>query len=117
MKYLVFRTLAVLAASYFTKVGVPLVFTSVAFTLSTTWTALIVAVVLAFINHTIKPLFMIISIPINLVTLGLFSFVINGAMILLAARIVGGFSIPSLLMAVYFSIVLAIVNWVLHIFE
>lgn len=117
MKYLIFRTFAVLVTSYFTKVGVPLVFTSVAFTLSTTWTALIVAVVLAFINHTIKPLFMIISIPINLVTLGLFSFVINGAMILLAARIVQGFSIPSLLMAVYFSIVLAVINWVLHIFE
>ena len=92
-------------------------FTSVAFTLSTTWTALIVAVVLAVINHTIKPLFMIISIPINLVTLGLFSFVINGLMILLADKIVPGFALPSLVVAIYFSIVLAVVNWVLHIFE
>lgn len=117
MKYLVFRTLAVLIASYFTKVGVPLVFTSVAFTLSTTWTALVVAVILAIINHTIKPLFMIVSIPINFVTLGLFSFVINGLMILLADKLIAEFSIPSLLMAIYFSIVLAIVNWVLHIFE
>ena len=117
MKYLIFRTLAVLLTSYFTKVGVPLVFTSVAFTLSTTWTALIVAVVLAVINHTIKPLFMIISIPINLVTLGLFSFVINGLMILLADKIVPGFALPSLVVAIYFSIVLAVVNWVLHIFE
>lgn len=117
MKYLVFRTLAVLITSYFTKVGVPLVFTSVAFTLSTTWTALIVAVILAVINHTIKPLFMIVSIPINFVTLGLFSFVINGLMILLADKLIAEFSIPSLLMAIYFSIVLAIVNWVLHIFE
>jgi putative membrane protein len=117
MKYLAFRTLAVLITSYFTKVGVPLAFSSVAFTLSATWTALVVAVVLALVNHTIKPLFMIISIPINLVTLGLFSFVINGAMILLAARIVDGFSIPSLLMAIYFSVVLSVVNWVLHMFE
>lgn len=117
MKYLIFRTFAVLVTSYFTKVGVPLVFTSVAFTLGTTWTALIVAIVLAFINHTIKPLFMIISIPINLVTLGLFSFVINGLMILLADKLVPGFAIPSLLMAIYFAIVLSVVNWVLHIFE
>lgn len=117
MKYLVFRTFAVLLTSYFTKVGVPLVFTSVAFTLGTTWTALIVAVILAVINHTIKPLFMLISIPINLVTLGLFSFVINGLMILLADKMVPEFSIPSLLMAIYFSVVLAVVNWVLHIFE
>jgi putative membrane protein len=96
---------------------VPLTFTTVAFTLSTTWTALVVAVVLAIINHTIKPLFMLISIPINLVTLGLFSFVINGLMILLADKLIDEFSIPSLLMAIYFSIVLAVINWVLHMFE
>jgi putative membrane protein len=117
MKYLVIRTLAVLITSYLTKVGVPLVFSTVAFTLSTTWTALVVAVVLAVINHTIKPLFMLISIPINLVTLGLFSFVINGLMVLLADKLIASFSIPSLLMAIYFSIVLSVVNWVLHAFE
>lgn len=117
MKYLAIRTIAVLVTSYLTKVGVPLAFTTVAFTLSTTWTALIVAVVLAVINHTIKPLFMLISIPINLVTLGLFSFVINGLMVLLADKLIASFSIPSLLMAIYFSIVLSVVNWVLHMFE
>lgn len=117
MKYIIFRTLAVLAASYITRVGVPLVFT-VSSVFTTLWTALLVAFVIAVINHTIKPLFVLVSIPVNLVTLGLFSFVINGAMILLAARIVGsGFLIPSLLMAIYFSLVLSFVNWILHIFE
>jgi putative membrane protein len=47
----------------------------------------------------------------------LFSFVINGLMILLAARLVPGFVIPSLLMAIYFALVLSVINWVLHIFE
>lgn len=112
MKYLIIRTLAVLITSYITHVGVQLVFST-----STILTALLVAVTLAVINHTIKPLFMLISIPINLVTLGLFSFVINGSMILLAAKMVTGFSIPSLLLAIYFSLVLSVVNWVLHIFE
>ena len=117
MKYIILRTLAVLATSYITKVGVPLAFT-VSAVFTTLWTALLVAFVIAVINHTIKPLFMLVSIPVNLVTLGLFSFVVNGAMILLAARIVGpGFLIPSLLMAIYFSLVLSVVNWVLHIFE
>ena len=117
MKYVIFRTIAVLATSYITKVGVPLIFT-VSAVFTTLWTALFVAFVIAVINHTIKPLFMLVSIPINLVTLGLFSFVINGAMILLAARIVGpSFAIPSLLMAIYFSLVLSIINWVLHLFE
>lgn len=117
MKYIIFRTLAVLVTSYITKVGVPLIFTLSAVA-GTIWTAVIVAFVIAVINHTIKPIFLIVSIPVNLVTLGLFSFVINGAMILLAARIVGPtFLIPSLIMAIYFSLVLSVVNWVLHIFE
>lgn len=117
MNYIIIRTLSVLLASYVTKVGVPLAFSTVAFTLATTGTALLTALALALINHTIKPLFMLVSIPINLVTLGLFSFVINGSMILLADKMVPDFAIPSLLMAIYFSVVLSIVNWVLHIFE
>jgi putative membrane protein len=112
MNYIIIRTIGVLVTSYITKVGIPLVFA-----LSTGINALLVAVVLAVINHTIKPLFMLISIPVNIATLGLFSFVINGAMILLAARIVPAFGIPSLLMAIYFASVLSIINWVLHIFE
>lgn len=98
--------------SYITKVGVPIILS-----FYTGLTALLVALVLAIINNTIKPIISIVSIPINIVTLGLFSFVINGAMILLAAYIVPGFAIPSLLMAIYFAIVLSVINWVLHIFE
>ena len=116
MKYIIIRTISVLITSYITRVGVPLIFTLNAVA-NTFGTALLVAIVIAIINHTIKPVFMLISIPVNLITLGLFSFVINGAMILLAARIVHTFSIPSLLMAIYFSIVLSIINWLLHIFE
>ena len=112
MKYFLIRTLAVLATSYITKVGVPLIFA-----FSTAWIAFVVAIVLAIINHTIKPFFMLVSIPINVVTLGLFSFVVNGMMILLAAKVVDGFSVPSLLMAIYFSVVLSVVNWVLHYFD
>lgn len=117
MRYLLIRTLGVLITSYVTKVGVPIYVSTLSLVLGTTWIALLTAVVIAIINHTVKPLCMLISIPINLVTLGLFSFVINGLMILLAARIVPGFVIPSLLMAIYFSIVLSIINWVLHFFE
>lgn len=117
MKYLIFRTIAVLSTSYVTKVGVPLIFGSLTLAFGTAWVALLVAVVIAIINHTIKPLFMVVSIPINLVTLGLFSFVINGFMILLADKLVAEFSVPSLLMAIYFALVLSIVNWLLHIFE
>lgn len=112
MNYIIIRTIAVLITSYITKVGVPLVLAW-----QTGLTAVLAALVIAIINHTIKPIITLITLPINLFTLGLFSFVINGMMILLAAAIVPGFAIPSLLMAIWFSIVLAVVNWLLHIFE
>lgn len=117
MKYIIVRTVGVLVTSYITKVGVPLVFSSLTLAFGTAWVALLVALTLAIINHTIKPLFMLVSIPINLVTLGLFSFVVNGFMILLADKLIPEFAIPSLLMAIYFSLVLSVINWVLHIFE
>lgn len=117
MKYIIFRTIAVLATSYITKVGVPLLFGSLTLAFGTAWVALLVAIIIAIINHTIKPVFMLVSIPVNFVTLGLFSFVINGFMILLADKLVPEFAVPSLLMAIYFSLVLSLVNWVLHIFE
>lgn len=111
MMYLIIRTFAVLLTSYITKVGVPVILSFQA-----GFTALLVAIALAVINNTIKPIISIISLPITVITLGLFSFVINGAMILLASYIVPGFNIPSLLMAIYFAIVLSIINWVLHRF-
>ena len=117
MNFLIIRTISVLATSYITKVGVPLAFSSLTLAFGTAWVALLTAVVLAIINHTIKPIFMLVSIPINLVTLGLFSFVINGLMILLADKLIPEFSIPSLLMAIYFAVVLSVLNWVLHIFS
>lgn len=112
MTYIFIRTIGVLLTSYITKVGVPMVLAW-----QTGATAVLVALALAIINHTIKPIIMIVSLPINIVTLGLFSFVINGLMILLASKLVDGFTIPSLLMAIYFSIVLSVINWLLHAFE
>lgn len=112
MNYILIRTVGILIASYITKVGVP-----IAFALQTGLTALLAALVLAIINHTIKPAISLMTLPINLLTLGLFSLVVNGLMILLAAAIVPGFAIPSLLMAIWFSIVLSVINWLLHIFE
>jgi putative membrane protein len=117
MRYIFIRTLAVLVTSYLTRVGVPLAFSTFPFALGTAWTALMVAISLAVINHTVKPMFMLVAIPINFATLGLFSFILNGCMVLLADKMITSFSIPSLLMAIYFAAVLSAVNWVLHIFE
>jgi putative membrane protein len=112
MNYILIRTVGILIASYITKVGVPMVLAW-----QTGLTAVLAALALAIINHTIKPIIDLVTLPINFFTLGLFSFVINGIMILLAAKMVPGFAIPSLLMAIYFSVVLSVINWLLHIFE
>ncbi|MDQ5962207.1 MAG: putative rane protein [Patescibacteria group bacterium] len=112
MWHIILRIIAVLVTSYVTHVGVPLTLT-----VNTLWIAFLVTIVLAIINHTIKPLLTIVLIPIHFATLGLSSLFVNGAMILLASYLIPGFIIPSILMGFWFSIVLSIVNWVLHIFE
>jgi putative membrane protein len=76
------------------------------------WTAVIVAAVLSFLNAIIKPLMIILTIPITIFTLGFFLLVINAFMILLTDRIVDGFEVESFFTAFLFSIVLSIVNWV-----
>ena len=78
---------------------------------------LLTALVLGIINITIKPVISFITIPVTILTLGLFSFIINGAMIVIATNLVAGFNIPSFLMAIYFALILSIVNWVLHLFD
>lgn len=73
--------------------------------------ALIVAIVLGIINILLRPLLMLISLPINILTLGLFSFVINALLLMLAATIVTGFGIASFWSALLAGIVLALINW------
>lgn len=77
-------------------------------------TALVVAVVLGIINALIKPILIIFTLPINILTLGLFTFVINALIILLAAGLVSGFKVDGFWWALLFSIILSVVNSFLH---
>lgn len=72
--------------------------------------ALVLAVVLGIINLFIKPVIFILTLPINILTLGLFSLVINGLLILLAAKIVPGFSVSGFWIALLFSIIVSLIN-------
>lgn len=74
------------------------------------WTALVVAVVLGVLNMLIKPLLIVLTLPITLVTLGLFLVVINALMVLLASRIVPGFQVDGFWWALLFSIVVSLIN-------
>ena len=73
-------------------------------------TAIIVAVVLGLLNLFIKPILVILTLPVTLITLGLFLLVINAIIILLCTNIVGGFAVDSFLTALFFSIILSILQ-------
>jgi len=76
--------------------------------------ALIAAVVLGVINAVLKPILLILTLPINILTLGLFTFVLNAVLIMVAAAIVPGFSVDGFIWALVLSVVLTIINSVLH---
>ena len=71
-------------------------------------TALCVAIVLGLLNIFIKPLFVVLTLPFTIVTLGLFLLVINALMIIICDTIVGGFSVDSFWKAILFSIILTV---------
>ncbi len=73
-------------------------------------TAIVVAGVLAILNVLLKPILVILTIPITFVTLGLFLLVINTILILLVDWLVPGFTVEGFWWALVFSIVLSIVN-------
>jgi len=77
-------------------------------------TALIVALVLGILNALIKPIIVILTLPINILTLGLFTLVINAFLIWLAAQFVKGFTIEGFIPAIIAAILLWIINMVLH---
>lgn len=74
-------------------------------------TALSVAIVLGIVNIILRPILMVLSLPINLLTLGLFSFVVNALLLMLVAAIIPGFTIASFWAALLASVVLSLINW------
>ena len=74
------------------------------------WTAIIVGCVIGLINNFVKPIVSVIAMPVTVLTLGLFSFVINGLMILLASYLVGGFHVSGILWAMLFGVALSFAN-------
>lgn len=76
-------------------------------------TALVTAIILGIINVLIKPVLIILSLPINILTLGLFTLVINALLIMLAANLAEGFDVDGFWWALLFGIILSIVSSIL----
>ena len=73
-------------------------------------TALIFSLVLALLNTLIKPLLIILTLPITILTLGLFLLIINAAIILLADKFVSGIKVEGWLWALIFGLILSVVS-------
>ncbi len=75
--------------------------------------ALAAAFVLGLVNAVVRPLFVLLTLPITVVTLGAFLLVINGLLLWLVSSVVPGFHVHGFLAAVAGSVLLSIVSWVL----
>ncbi|MCT4622621.1 MAG: phage holin family protein [Schleiferiaceae bacterium] len=76
--------------------------------------ALIVAIVLAILNVTLKPFLIIITLPLTIFTLGFFLLVINAIVVLLAQNWIDGFYVDGWLWAILFSLIMSFINSVLY---
>ena len=76
--------------------------------------AIVAALVLGLINAFIKPILIILTLPLNILTLGLFTFVLNALLVLLTSAVVRGFEVRNFWWALLFSLVFSIVSFVLH---
>jgi putative membrane protein len=100
---LIVNTLSILIVSYLLT-GVQV---------SSIQTAILVAIILGVLNVTVKPFLILITIPITIMTLGLFLIVINVIVLMIADSFIGGFNVNGFLWAVLFSVLVSIVNGVL----
>ena len=82
--------------------------------LSDFWSALVAIAIIGLVNALIKPILHVLTFPITILTLGLFTFVINALMLLLAGSITPGFKVDGFGAAFFGSILLSIISTLLH---
>lgn len=101
-----FSALALLLVAYF----VP------GFQVDSFWWALVVALVLGLVNATIRPVLLLLTLPINILTLGLFTFVINALMIMLVSTLLEGFQVADFTTALIAALILWLLGFVVDWF-
>lgn len=76
-------------------------------------TALVVGACLTLFNMFIKPIINILTLPLNIVTLGLFSLVVNGLLFWFLGSVIKGFSVSTFMAAFVGAILVSVINWIL----
>ncbi len=72
--------------------------------------ALVTALVLGIVNAVLKPIFLLLTLPLNIVTFGLFTLVVNASLVMITTYIVPGFVVDNFWWALLFSLLLSIIN-------
>ena len=80
----------------------------------TFYSALIAALILGLVNAIIRPLVVILTLPVNILTLGLFTLVINALMFWLASSVVKGFYVSGFMAAFWGALIMWLVSWVVN---
>jgi putative membrane protein len=93
--------------------ALPYIFTSITIDQNSFLTALIVALVLGLINTLIRPLLVLLTLPVTILTLGLFIFVINGLLFWAVGNFVPGFHVSGFWAGVFGAIVYSVISWLL----
>jgi putative membrane protein len=76
------------------------------------FSALFTAAILGILNALFRPVLLILTLPINLLTMGLFTFVINAFMLMLASGVISGFQVDGFWPAVFGSLIISAINWI-----
>lgn len=79
-------------------------------------TAFIAAAVLGALNVLLRPLALILTLPVNIVSLGLFTFVINAFMLIITSKLIHGFYVRGFFAAIIGSLFISFVSWILNLF-
>ena len=77
---------------------------------------LFAAIVLGILNAFLRPLLLLVTLPFNILTLGLLTFVINGAMLKIASEVVRGFEVHGFWSAVVGALLLSLISFLLNLF-
>jgi putative membrane protein len=80
------------------------------------FSAFFAAAMLGILNAFFRPIIFILTLPINIMTLGLFTFVINAIMLMMASGVISGFEVSGFWSAVFGSLSISIVSWILTSF-
>ena len=80
------------------------------------FSALAAAAVLGILNAFFRPILIILTLPINILSLGLFTFVINALLLLMASGVIRGFEVYGFWSAVFGSLIISLVSWLLNTF-